>query len=223
MFYRNLHPWDVSIQEAIKIQNRLKEQVILEKDFTQIKAIAAADVSASKEDKMVAGVVVVSFPELRLIEDSWGCVLARFPYQPGLLTFREGPALLSIFGKIKSVPDLILFDGQGIAHPRRMGIATHLGILLDKPTIGCAKSLLCGEFLEPRIEKGSYSLIKDGKTGEIIGAALRTRKAVKPIFVSPGHKINLRLAIEIALSCSVKYRIPEPLRLAHRLANEKNL
>lgn len=224
MFYRNLHPWNVTLKEAIEIQNRLRREITLRRNFKEIKLIAAADVSTSaEEDRIVAAVVVVSFPELKLIEESQDCVLIRFPYRPGFLTFREGPALLSIFSKIKNGPDLILFDGQGIAHPRRMGIATHLGIILDKPTIGCAKSHLYGEFLQPKIEKGSYSLIKDTSTGETLGAVLRTRRAVKPIFVSPGYRIDLPSAIKIVLSCSPKYRIPEPLRIAHHLANEKNL
>jgi deoxyribonuclease V len=224
MFYRNIHPWNVSSQEAIEIQNRLRGRIILKKNFNPIKKIAAADISATvKKDRVVAAVVVLKFPELKLIEQSWDESLANFPYKSGLLTFREGPAILSSLNKIKSVPDLILFDGQGIAHPRRMGIAAHLGIILDKPTIGCAKSPLYGEFLEPKVERGSYSLIKDTSTGEILGAVLRTRRAVKPIFVSPGHRIDLQSAIEIVLSCSVKHRIPEPLRIAHQLANEKSL
>jgi len=138
---------------------------------------------------MIAGVVIFKFPNLKTIERQSFISTVNFPYIPGLLTFREGPSLLAAFKKIKNDPDIILFDGQGIAHPRRMGIATHLGLFLDKPTIGCAKSKLSGKYTSVGEGKGDYTLLKEGK--EVLGAVLRTRRKVKPIFISPGYKIDL--------------------------------
>lgn len=141
-----------------------------------------------------------------------------FPYLPGLLTFREGPLILRIWEKIENKPDIIIFDGQGIAHPRRMELATHLGILLNKPSIGCAKTHLYGEYDNPPDIKGKYKYIKENN--EVIGAVLRTKNGVKPVFVSPGNLINLDLSIEIILKCMKNYRLPEPLRLAHLSSNQ---
>lgn len=223
MTYSSLHPWNVSVQEAIEIQKSLKKKIILKKGSLEINKIAGADVSFSlKRRRMVAAVAVCDFVRLTVIRKVWAYSRMRFPYIPGLLTFREGPALLAAFRKIKEEPDLIIFDGQGIAHPRRMGIATHMGILLNRPSIGCAKTPLYGDFAIPQTKRGSFRLIKERETGEVLGACLRTRKNVRPVFVSAGYKIDLQTAIEVILYCSPKYRIPEPIRLAHSIANEEN-
>jgi len=215
--YLNLHSWEVNPQEAIKIQKDLKSNISLKKSFSKINKIAGADVSYY-QNKMIAGVVIFEFPNLKTIERQSFISTVTFPYIPGLLTFREGPSLLAAFKKIKNDPDIILFDGQGIAHPRRMGIATHLGLFLDKPTIGCAKSKLSGKYTSVGEEKGDYTLLKEGK--EVLGAVLRTRRKVKPIFISPGYKIDLSDSIEITLKCIVKYRLPVPVREAHIFVNQ---
>ena len=217
MKYLNLHSWEVNPQEAIKIQKDLKSKISLKKSFSKIDKIAGADVSYYK-NKMIAGVIVFEFPNLKAIEKQSFISPVNFPYIPGLLTFREGPSILAAFKKIKNEPDIILFDGQGIAHPRRMGIATHLGLFLDKPTIGCAKSRLSGKYTSVGEEKGDYAPLKEGE--EILGAVLRTRKKVKPIFVSPGYKIDLPNSIEIVLKCIVKYRLPVPVRETHIFVNQ---
>jgi len=215
--YLNLHSWEVNPQEAIKIQKDLKSNISLKKSFSKIDKVAGADVSYYK-NKMIAGVIVFEFPNLKAIEKQSFISPINSPYIPGLLTFREGPSILAAFKKIKSEPDIILFDGQGIAHPRRMGIATHLGLFLDKPTIGCAKSRLSGKYTSVGEEKGNYTLLKEGE--EILGAVLRTRRRVKPVFISPGHKIDLPNSIEIVLKCIVKYRLPLPVREAHIFVNQ---
>ena len=217
MKYLNLHSWEVSPQEAIKIQKDLKSNISLKKSFSKIDKIAGADVSYYK-NKMIAGVIVFEFPNLKAIEKQSFISPVNFPYIPGLLTFREGPSILAAYEKIKNEPDIILFDGQGIAHPRRMGIATHLGLFLDKPTIGCAKSRLSGKYTTVGEKKGDYATLKEGE--EVLGAALRTRKGVKPIFVSPGHKISLSNSIEIVLKCTDKYKLPIPVREAHLFVNQ---
>ena len=217
MKYLNLHSWEVSPQEAIKIQKDLKSKISLKKSFSKIDKIAGADVSYY-QNNMIAGVIIFEFPNLKVIESQFFISPVNFLYIPGLLTFREGPSLLAAFKKIKNEPDIILFDGQGIAHPRRMGIATHLGLFLDKPTIGCAKSRLSGEYTSVGEEKGDYALLKEGE--EILGAVLRTRRKVKPIFISPGHKIDLSNSIEIVLKCTEKYKLPVPVREAHIFVNQ---
>ena len=217
MKYQNLHSWEVSPGEAIQLQKELKKKISLKKSFNNVKIVAGADVSYYK-NKMIAGIVIFKFPQLEIIEKKSSLSSVNFPYIPGLLTFREGPSLLEAFKKIKITPDVILFDGQGIAHPRRMGIATHLGLFLDKPTIGCAKSRLSGKYTSVGEEKRDYALLKEGE--EVLGAVLRTRRKVKPIFVSPGHKIDLSNSIEIVLKCIVKYRLPLPVREAHIFVNQ---
>lgn len=215
--YLNLHSWEVSPQEAIKIQKDLKSNISLKKSFNKIDKIAGVDVSYY-QNKMIAGVIIFKFPNLKIIERQSFVASINFPYIPGLLTFREGPSILSAFKKIKNEPDIILFDGQGIAHPRRMGIATHLGLFLNRPTIGCAKSRLSGKYTSVGEQKGDYTPLKEGE--EVLGVVLRTRKGVKPIFLSPGHKIDLHNSIEIVLKCIVKYRLPLPVREAHIFVNQ---
>jgi deoxyribonuclease V len=215
--YLKLHSWEVSPQEAIKIQKDLKSNISLKKSFSKIDKIAGSDVSYY-QNKMIAGVIIFEFPNLKTIERQSFISPVNFPYIPGLLTFREGPSLLEAFKKIKNEPDIIIFDGQGIAHPRRMGIATHLGLFLDKPTIGCAKSRLSGKYTSVGEEKGDYALLKEGE--EVLGAVLRTRRRVKPIFISPGHKIDLPNSIKIVLKCTDKYKLPVPVREAHLFVNQ---
>ena len=217
MKYLNLHSWEVNPREAIQLQKELKKKISLKKSFSKIDKIAGADVSYY-QNKMIAGVIIFKFSNLKAIEKQSFISPVNFPYIPGLLTFREGPSLLAAFKKIKNEPDIILFDGQGIAHPRRMGIATHLGLFLGKPTIGCAKSRLSGKYTSVGEEKGDYALLKEGE--EVLGAVLRTRRKVKPIFVSPGYKIDLPNSIEIVLKCIVKYRLPIPVREAHIFVNQ---
>jgi len=219
MIARSLHPWNVSYKEAIQIQNRLKKQLVLDLPFATPKTVAGVDVSVSiRSYHGWAGVIVLSFPDLEVVEESWAKGKIDFPYIPGLLSFREIPLILDALKDLSAEPDVFLCDGQGIAHPRRMGLASHLGVLLGKPTIGCAKSRLVGHYHEVGPMKGDYSLLTD--KGETIGAALRTRSGTKPIFVSPGYGLSIRKAIEVALCCCMKYRIPEPIRAAHRLVNQ---
>lgn len=219
MKYRNLHPWNVTPQQAMKIQAELKAQVVLKSDFSEASLIAGADIALDKDtDKGYAGVIVYRFPELIEVERSHAVADITFPYIPGLLAFREAPVLLKAFIALKHEPDVIIFDGQGIAHPRRVGIATHMGLLLDKPSIGCAKSRLIGTFVEPGTRAGEYTLLED--SGEIVGAVLRTRDNVNPVFISPGHKIDLSAAIEIIMKCVDGYRIPKPTREADHFVAE---
>jgi len=212
-----LHEWQVSIPEAMEIQRRLATQVSRNSEVITPRFIAGVDISAERgRGAATAAVVVVSYPEFKIAETEIVEGELNFPYVPGLLSFRESPLILSACERLTVTPDLFLVDGQGIAHPRRMGFASHLGLFLNIPTIGCAKSLLCGTHEMPGIEPGSYAEIID--KGEVIGAALRTKRGMNPIYVSTGHKINLQDAIHWALECCRGYRVPEPTRLAHLAA-----
>ncbi|MCS7253523.1 MAG: deoxyribonuclease V [Armatimonadota bacterium] len=219
------HRWSVTPEEAIEIQRSLAPQVIDEDVVPDLLSVAhrvaGVDVHQTPSGKMRAVVCVLTFPEL--IEEE--CISAEvevsFPYIPGLLAFREGPAVLKAFEKIKADPDFILWDAQGRAHQRRIGLASQMGLILDIPSIGCAKSILYGEWTEPKDEVGSWTPITDPKNGDVIGATLRTKKGVQPVFVSVGHKVSLNTAIELVLKCCAGYRIPEPLRCAHRCAKEQ--
>jgi len=212
-----LHPWQVSTHEAIAIQKRLRAEVMTENTLGEVLYIAGADIATSKDSpKAYAGVVVLSYPALEVVEEQGIADEITFPYVPGLLTFREGPALIKVFEQLRREPDVIVFDGQGLAHPRGMGIATHMGLMFDKPTIGCAKSLLFGRYQEPDQAKGSWADLRDPQ-GHIIGAVVRSKAKTTPIFVSIGHRIDLPTAIRLLLDCSRGFRIPEPTRLAHNL------
>ncbi len=220
MRIRKLHSWDVSVEEAKKIQEELKTQIIIDEiTMDRIRRIAAVDI-AYLDDKAKVAVCIFDFLNLNLLEKITLTKNVKFPYIPGLLSFREGPLILEAFKRTKLRPDLVLFDGQGIMHPERMGIATHLGIILNTPTIGCAKNHLYGEFRPTKEKRGDYSLVYDKKTKEILGAVLRTKDNVKPIFVSPGFKIDLATSIEIILKTTKSYRIPEPLRFVHHLTRD---
>ena len=217
MKVEKLHSWEVSIAEALDVQQKLAARVSRHSKVTAPRFIAGVDISGEKVRGMAtAAVVVLSYPELRLVETKIINGKLDFSYVPGLLSFRESPLTLAVCEKLGVTPDLILVDGQGIAHPRRMGLASHLGLFLDTPTIGCAKSLLCGSHEMPGVEPGSYAEVVD--RGEVIGAALRTKYGVKPIYVSIGHKVDLQTAIYWVLECCRGYRLPEPTRLAHLAA-----
>ena len=213
----NLHSWRVGIAEAKDIQRDLAGKVSRSGEPESPRLIAGVDISVKREEGRATGaVVVLQYPELRVVEVKIIGGRLDFPYIPGLLSFREAPLILATCQELTLVPDLILVDGQGIAHPRRMGLASHLGLFLDMPTIGCAKSLLCGRHEVPGDEPGSYAEIRDRE--EIIGAALRTKPGVKPVYVSIGHKLSLESAIYWVLKCCQGYRLPEPARLAHLAA-----
>lgn len=212
-----LHSWNVTPSQAVAIQEKLKELINLKPLRRDIKIIAGVDVSYINNQAQ-ATVVCLYFNSLEIIETKRATLEVKFPYIPGLLAFREGEVFLKAFDNLKNTPDVIIFDGQGIAHPRRVGIATHLGIYLNIPTIGCAKNKLIGTYKEPSNEKGAYSFLKDKE--EIIGVVLRTKEATKPVFVSVGNKIDLDSATRITLACCNKYHLPEPLRQAHIISKE---
>lgn len=215
---RSLHRWDLPPKEAVKLQLKLRNLVVERGAVKNIRFIAGADVSVSADRlTMKAAVSLHSYPDLKPVEQATQKGEPHFQYVPGLLSFREGPLLLDCFKKLKRKPDVIIFDGQGIAHPRRFGLAAHIGVWLDIPSIGCAKSPLYGQYETPGNEKGNFSYIKE-KDGRIIGACLRSRIGVKPIFVSVGHKLSLGRAVKIILNCTPRYRLPEPIRAAHNLA-----
>jgi deoxyribonuclease V len=214
-----LHPWRVSTREAIAIQESLRERICLQPLAGPVRLVAGADVAYSRAThRMHAAVVVVSLPSFDVVETRTASRLARFPYIPGLFSFREVPPLLAAFRALRTTPDLFLFDGQGLAHPRRFGLACHAGLLLGVPSVGCAKSLLVGEHGPLAAERGSRADLAFG--GHVVGAAVRTRDRTAPVYVSSGHLIDLDSAVEIVLAAATRYRLPEPLRLAHRLTTE---
>jgi deoxyribonuclease V len=218
MVISDLHSWDVTYKEAVKIQNDLKDKVSLKKIDKRIKYVAGLDVSYAKGSNIMwAGVVVLDFPSLNKAEERWSQKKVSFPYIPGLLSFREIPALIDALRKMEIEPDLIFCDGQGIAHPRGLGLASHLGILLNKSTIGCAKSPLVGTYNQVGERKGNYAYLMH--QNRIIGAVVRTRSKVNPIFVSPGYGVMLNDCVKFVLETCSKYRIPEPTRQAHLLVN----
>lgn len=220
MRVRQLHSWQVAPKEAIAIQRALASQVIGTGHPRSVKYIAGTDVSTEKESTWAyAGVVVMTFPDLEMVEQQGAVLELTFPYIPGLLAFREAPPLIKALEKLRHEPGLILFDGQGIAHPRGLGIASHVGLLLDKPSIGCAKSLLFGRYEEPGVEQGAFSYLY-GDQKRVIGAVVRTRTGVQPVFVSVGHRIGLAEAIKFVMGSCRGYRVPEPIRQAHHLVNE---
>jgi deoxyribonuclease V len=211
------HDWRVTTARAREIQSELAPQVSRENYGDTPSLIGGVDISVNRWTGMGRGaVVVLSYPGLEIVETKVVTDRIEFPYVPGLLSFREAPLILAALKKITVTPDLIMVDGQGMAHPRRMGIASHLGLLLGVPTIGCAKSRLCGECEEPSYGPGSYTELKDN--GEVIGTVLRTRAGVKPVYVSIGHMIDLASAMHWVLACCRGYRLPEPTRLAHQAA-----
>ncbi|MFQ5799693.1 MAG: deoxyribonuclease V [Bacteroidota bacterium] len=214
----NLHSWNVSPTEAVKIQQELRSKVITQKFEKPVQYVAGADISFDKgSDIVYAGVVVLKYPELTEADRGLTVSRATFPYIPGLLSFRESPAVLEAWEYLHIEPDVLLIDGHGYAHPRRFGIACHLGLLLDIATIGCAKTVLVGKYEDPDREAGSFRPLMHRE--EVVGAALRTTKGVAPVFVTAGHLVDLQSAVKLALSCCRGYRIPEPTRQAHLLVN----
>lgn len=212
------HEWNVSPTEARAIQERLRDSVIAAGEPEQVRLVAGVDISVGGPGHDGrAAVVVLKYPELQPIEQSVMTAAVTFPYVPGLLSFREIPVLIPAFERLQHTPDLVVVDGQGMAHPRRFGLASHLGLLLGLPTIGCAKSRLTGRFVEPDEQAGSVSPLLDGG-GERIGAVVRTRTGVKPVFISVGDRIGLDAAVAWVLRLTRGLRLPEPTRLAHRAA-----
>ena len=218
---KNLHSWNLSYSQAADLQRKLAEKVQFDpvpRGAGQPRLIAGLDCALSKDGRrIVAACVLLKLPDFEPVETTSASRKLTFPYIPGLLSFRESPVCIAAVEKLKNEPDAFIIDGQGFAHPRRFGIASHLGLFFDKPTIGCAKSRLFGNFEEPPLEKGSYSPLKDGK--DVIGAVVRTRNNVAPVFVSVGNKCRLEDAIRIVLACTTKYRLPEPARIAHQVVS----
>jgi deoxyribonuclease V len=211
-------PWNVTPAEGIEIQRRLSPLVRRSWDGRTIELIAGVDVHFPSKGTVRSAVVILTHPGLEIVD---ACVHegpCSFPYVPGLLSFREIPPLLEAWKMLREKPDCILCDGQGIAHPRGLGLASHFGLVLGIPTIGCAKSPLFGKFEEPGPDRGDAAPIRDPR-GRTIGAVLRTRDRTRPLYVSVGHAVSLRKAVSIVLSCSTRFRIPEPLRAAHHLAS----
>jgi deoxyribonuclease V len=215
-----LHRWDVDVRGALEIQEKLRKRLSPGDGFVfrKIRWIAGADVAYPVDgDTIFGAVVVLSFPDLAIADESWVKGKAKFPYIPGLLTFREAPVLLEAFSLLRQRPDVILFDGQGIAHPRGFGLASHAGLLLGLPSVGCAKTRLVGEYRPVGRKRGSFSWL--WFEGKKVGAAVRTRTGAKPVFVSPGDQITIRTAVRLVLAACKGYRLPEPIRRAHQLAN----
>ncbi|WP_018622009.1 deoxyribonuclease V [Spirosoma luteum] len=221
--YTSLHDWQVTPAEAVALQQQLRSQIRIQPLTKTPKTIAGCDISFNKfEETVYAGIVVLDLETLETIEEAGVVSTATFPYVPGLLSFREIPSLLEAWAKLKTEPDVVMFDGHGIAHPRRIGIASHAGLFFNVPTFGCGKSVLVGKYDEPAPERGSWSPMKH--YGEVIGAALRTKNKVNPVYVSPGHLIDLETAITLTLQCDggrrgYGYRLPEPTRRTHNLVN----
>jgi len=222
MKIRSLHPWNLTYEQAVAVQKRLSRNV-QEKTLPEpVKTVAGADASYSPKGGQVhAAVLVFTFPDLILIDQALAADTMDFPYIPGLLSFREAPALVKAFKKIGKKPHVVIFDGQGIAHPRGLGLASHMGLILDCPTIGCAKTRLVGNHGPLPQARGSTAVLTD--QGRILGGVVRTRSQVKPVFVSPGHAITLTEAISLVLDCCRGYRLPEPTRQAHIAVNRYRL
>ena len=218
MRIRTLHPWNVTPAEAVRIQQRLRARLDLGAVRRGIETAAGVDVSYDKRSPTVyAAVVILQLATRRVLETATAIHETAFPYIPGLLSFREVPAALVAFARLRREPDCVLCDGHGIAHPRRFGLACHVGLLLGLPTVGCAKSVLVGQYREPGRRRGSYRMLYD--KGERIGMALRTRDGVKPVYVSPGYRVSFRQARALVLRAHGGHRVPEPIRLAHLLVH----
>jgi deoxyribonuclease V len=212
------HQWNLSVKEAKEVQASLSRYVVTEDKYREVNLVCGVDVGFQGA-VAVAALSIFSFPDLRLLEIVTAKSEVSFPYVPGLLSFREIPPLLQAFKGLKNEPDLIFTDGHGIAHPRKFGLACHLGLIFDKPTIGCAKSKLVGEYREPGRNRGDSTYLSLNR--KIIGEVLRTRDNVKPVFVSVGHRISLKSALRFTLQCTHSYRLPEPIRFAHRATSDK--
>ncbi|WP_416674586.1 deoxyribonuclease V [Egbenema bharatensis] len=219
MELQHSHDWNLSREEAIALQQSLRDKIITTDQLGEVRTVAGVDVGFEDGgDTTRAAIVVLSFPDLQIQERAIAHRPTTFPYIPGLLSFREVPAVLDALDQLQHLPDLLLCDGQGTAHPRRLGIACHVGLLTNLPAIGVAKSLLVGQHETVSDEKGAWQPLKH--QGEVIGVALRTRSKTKPLYISPGHRISLETSIAYVLQCTPKYRLPETTRQAHKLASE---
>ncbi len=213
-----LHSWDLTPTEAVALQRELASRVDTRTPLARCELIAGADVSYARFSNILyAGVVVLRLKDFTIVETRGAVRETKFPYVPGLLSFREAPALLEAFAKVESQPDVIMLDGQGTAHPRRLGLACHIGLWLNRPCLGCAKSRLTGTFKRLGVKAGATAHLVDHD--QIVGAVVRTKTGVKPVFVSPGHRIDLKSAVETVLAARNGYRIPEPTRLADQHVN----
>lgn len=212
------HAWPATAEEATVIQQQLRTEIITEDQLGTVQLVAGVDVGFEEAGTITrAAIAVLSFPELQLVEHAIARRPTTFPYIPGFLSFREIPAVLDALEQITTPPDLLLCDGQGIAHPRRMGIAAHIGLLVDLPAIGVGKSLLVGKHDEVPDERGAWQPLRH--RGETVGAVLRTRVGTKPLYISLGHRISLLTAIDYVMRCTTKWRLPETTRHAHKLAS----
>ncbi|MBT3094505.1 MAG: deoxyribonuclease V [Candidatus Thiodiazotropha sp. (ex Lucina pensylvanica)] len=212
------HGWNLSPTEAVALQNSLRLQVVGRNCYAELQRIAGVDVGFEAHGSITrAAIVVLSYPQLQPLEQAIARLPTSFPYIPGLLSFREVPAILQALSKLQQPPDIFLCDGQGIAHPRRFGLACHLGVYTDIPSVGVAKPRLIGSHATVPAEKGGWVPLID--KDETIGAVLRTRSGVKPLYISIGHKISLERSIELVLACTPRYKLPETTRAAHRLAS----
>jgi deoxyribonuclease V len=216
-----LHNWDLTPEEAARVQIDLRQRLILAWDDRPVATIGGVDVSIKPETARAA-IVVISYPELKPVEAAIADAPLIFPYIPGLLSFREGPAVLLAWSKLQNKPDLLMFDGQGIAHPRGIGIASQMGLWLERPSIGVAKSRLYGRHAEVGPQRGAQADLLD-KSGTIIGTVLRTREKTNPLYISPGHLIDVKHATQFVLDCCIGYRLPEPTRWAHKVAGGEKL
>lgn len=219
MQIQHLHDWNHTPKDAIALQKQLAGNIIDDQpiDIEAVRFVAGVDVSV-KNNISQAAVVVLTYPELELVETVTAQQPTSYPYIPGLLTYREGPVLEEAFNQLQQEPDVFIFDGMGKIHPRRMGIASHMGLWLDKPTIGCGKTHFIGDYYDPGRQRGDYSNLTD--KGELLGVVLRTRTNVKPVYISVGHKAELNSAVELILNCTPKFRLPTPIRLAHNAAGD---
>jgi deoxyribonuclease V len=218
MRIEKLHGFDLSPEEARRLQERLASRVKAGPalDLEEVRYVAGADVS-TQDGMAYATVVVLDFPGLSVVEAQGFEASLEFPYVPGLLSFREMPSLLGALEQVDTTVEVVVLDAQGLAHPRRIGLASHVGLFLDVPTVGCAKTVLVGKFEEPRMEKGNATDMVH--RGEVVGRAVRTRDGVSPVYVSVGNGVDLDSSVELVLACCTKYRLPEPTRQAHNAAN----
>ncbi len=217
---QHAHRWDLPAAEAVQVQLVLRGALRVEQalDLAALRCVGGVDAGFPAGGEIARAVVVVlAYPAMTLVEYAVAEVPVRFPYVPGLLSFREAPAILAALEKLSFLPDVLIFDGHGLAHPRRLGIACHLGVLLDHPTVGCAKSILVGKHGPLGEAAGSTSELCVG--AEVLGAAVRTRRGVKPVYISPGHRSDIGSAVQLALACGRGYRLPEPTRLADKIAS----
>lgn len=223
MAENNLHPWNVNPQEAARIQSELRERLVLAWDNRDVSLVGGVDIGLTAELARAA-IVVLRFPDLVPVESVTAEVPLVFPYIPGLLAFREGPAFLSAWEKLRVKPGLLMFDGQGIAHPRGIGIAAQMGLWVDLPTLGVAKSRLYGRHTQPGPSRGeTASLFDENDPQRLIGVVLRSKENTKPLYISPGHRVDVPAALELVLRCLAGYRLPEPTRLAHKVAGGEHL